>query len=452
MITLEKILSTDLIQDAFVERSGIDRDWGQQVQQYREIADEMIQDGFPLSYTVALVWSPGRIEVLGKHTDYAGGVSLLTALDRGFALVAARNESTIIDIKDVSTGQQIYCAVSDLSIKGGHKWGAYAEILLKRLRLNFGSFSQGCTLYFQSNLPSSAGMSSSSALVISLFLGLRGVYGLHTRESYRTALTSPLEMAEYLGYVENGSTYKTLVGERGVGTKGGSQDHIAILCSKSNTLSLFSFLPARFEGEVDIPVGYCFCIASSGVQATKTSNVLEMYNQSAWLVHEALAWCNRQMGFTCSTLGELTTLVSFEEIETCLQSHAKGEALIDRVRHFQQEVYHIIPYAFEALKEGNLEAFGAYVDRSVAMGDVYLHNQIKETLSLAQFARDLRAVASSPFGAGFGGAVWALVPEDYSPEFLASWQHRYHDAYPSLNGRASFFRAPSGPGGFCLPE
>ena len=59
-------------------------------------------------------------------------------------------------------------------------------------------------------------------------------------------------------------------------------------------------------------------------------------------------------------------------------------------------------------------------------------------------------MASSAFGGGFGGAVWALTREDIADEFLKDWSNRYEKAYPREHGLASFFLSRPGPAALCI--
>jgi galactokinase len=71
---------------------------------------------------------------------------------------------------------------------------------------------------------------------------------------------------------------------------------------------------------------------------------------------------------------------------------------------------------------------------------------VPETIALAGLARRLGAEAASAFGAGFGGAVWALVDEDESQRFLARWRTEYRVAVePATRTRSTFFVSPAGP-------
>ena len=71
--------------------------------------------------------------------------------------------------------------------------------------------------------------------------------------------------------------------------------------------------------------------------------------------------------------------------------------------------------------------------------------QIADTSPLPRMARRLGADAASAFGAGFGGSVWALVPERDAERFCTAWRSAYEGEFPMLASRASFFRSHAGP-------
>jgi galactokinase len=75
-----------------------------------------------------------------------------------------------------------------------------------------------------------------------------------------------------------------------------------------------------------------------------------------------------------------------------------------------------------------------------------LRNQMPETVHLARAARVHGAVAASAFGAGFGGAVWAMVPRADADRFLAAWRADYERAFPARRSRAKWaITRPAGP-------
>jgi galactokinase len=139
----------------------------------------------------------------------------------------------------------------------------------RRVARNFAGDLHGAEIAIASNLPSAAGLSSSSALTIAIFLALDAVNDLHHRDEYLANIRSNEDLAGYLAAVENGQTFGTLIGDRGVGTLGGSQDHTAILCGRAGVLRQFGFCPVKHERDVPLPPDHVFVIAVSGVVAEK---------------------------------------------------------------------------------------------------------------------------------------------------------------------------------------
>src|SRR5215471_21404334 len=86
----------------------------------------------------AMCWFvPGRIEVLGKHTDYAGGRSLLCTAERGFCVAATPRDDSLVRIRAVVRNQDFEFAVSPELIAPSASWGLYAAVVARRLARNF---------------------------------------------------------------------------------------------------------------------------------------------------------------------------------------------------------------------------------------------------------------------------------------------------------------------------
>ena len=138
------------------------------------------------------------------------------------------------------------------------------------------------------------------------------------------------------------------------------------------------------------------------------------------------------------------------KLEEILRVHRGGEFssedLLARWRHFRTESEEIVPAAGDALESGDLVTFGDVVERSQELAEGLLGNQISETIFLAKQARRLGAVAASAFGAGFGGAVWALVQRDRVERFLESWRQSYQSRFPNLAQHSDFFCTEAGEG------
>ncbi|KPK78257.1 MAG: hypothetical protein AMJ79_00130 [Phycisphaerae bacterium SM23_30] len=399
---------------------------------------------------------PGRIEVLGKHTDYAGGRSMVAATEKGFCLVAAPRRDAQLNIRAAATGEKHQFEIHpDLQPKMGH-WSNYPMTVARRVARNFGGELRGADMAFCSDLPAAAGMSSSSAMMVGIYMVLAGVNQLDGRDEYRRNITDEESLAGYLGAIENGQDFGGMAGDKGVGTFGGSEDHTAILCARSGRLSQYRYCPVRFEKYIKVPKGYVFGLASSGVAAEKTGSALEKYNRVSRLASAVTAAWNRATGRDDGHMAAALASgpVAIKQMRNILKGSTAGgfgaEELTRRFEHFCVESEEIIPAAGAALERGDIEAFGGEVDRSQELAEALLGNQVSETIFLARTARELGAASASAFGAGFGGSVWALGAEDEIETILRNWEKRYKQAYPNRAHKARFFISRAGPAAFEL--
>jgi galactokinase len=388
---------------------------------------------------------PGRIEVLGKHTDYAGGRSLLCAAERGFSVLAAARDDAVVTITDVGRGSTAVLESTQSVAEPG--WARYPLTVLRRVRENFPE-TGGADIFLQSDLPSASGMSSSSAMMIAVLLPLVRLYRLDRTPRWSANIQTIEDLAAYAATIENGSGFRELRGERGVGTEGGSEDHTAILCSRAGYVTQYSFCPTRHERSIAVPADLVFVIGVSGIAARKTGNARDDYNRASQRAAQVLHEWRDETGRPDETLA--AALVSAPDAAARLRARlmAKGDGerrLVDRLDHFVEESMVLIPRAGDQLAGGDLGGFGETVSRSQALAERLLGNQVPETIVLARTAREEGALAASAFGAGFGGSVWALVYERAAPAFAVRWQNAYASACPDAAGRAVFFTTRPGP-------
>ena len=398
---------------------------------------------------------PGRIEVLGKHVDYAGGRSLLCAVERGVVIVARPHADRSIVVRDATRREAIFMPLDVRSpTPSGPPWNVYLSAVARRFTRNFGADVLGCDIAIASNLPAAAGVSSSSALVVGLALAVAGISGLDSLHTWRAVLPDKLALAGYLGALENGLTFGPLTGQAGVGTMGGAQDHTAILCSAANKLGQFAWSPVRLERWVPFPDDLVFVIGVSGVIASKIGAVRERYNRAARTVRHLLQLWNAATSRTDATLAE--ALHSATDAPAQLEAIARSgateeftaEHLLARLEQFQEETNINVPLAAEAANSGDWNSFARYVAASQAGAERALENQVPETISLVKVALASGAIAASAFGAGFGGSVWSLVPVAEADSFCARWRAAYEQSAPATASRAQFFTTRPAPPAF----
>lgn len=435
MLTLAELSSPDRLAGRAPELAP------EQAAAFGELAASLVESGRSEADAAHAIVVPGRIEVLGKHTDYAGGRSLTCATEQGLCLVAAGRQDRRVEILDVARAVGAGLALEPDLDAAAAGWERYARTVARRLARDFGGELaqgelRGADIALASDLPAAAGMGSSSALVVGLFQALAAVNGLERRPGYRAEISGPADLAGYLGAVESGRPFGALGSDLGVGTFGGSEDHTAILCSVAGRVGQYSYAPVRPERSIESPASHLFVIAACGVRARKTGPARDAYNRLALAAAAAArAWRRR----TDRPEPDLASILAsgpdaLERLRAAIAAAGGSEftpgELLDRLEHFRQESETLVPQAGDALEDGDLAVFGLVVDRSQHLAGKLLGNQIPETVALAEAARELGAAAASSFGAGFGGAVWALVEESEADEFAGSWLADYLERYP----------------------
>ena len=363
------------------------------------------------------VWFvPGRLEVFGKHTDYAGGRALVAAAPRGFAIAASPRDDATIRVVDACRGESLVLEPVRPSARLAG-WRHYVDTAARRLARNFPGHAFGTDIVLGSDLPPAAGMSSSSALVIAIAEALGRVGAIQRTPEWRLNMHGPLDVAGYYACIENGRSFGTLGGDTGVGTQGGSEDHSAIMNGRAGQVLAFAFVPSRALGAAHVPDGWRFVISTSGVKANKTGRVQDAFNRLSGDAASLLALWNERgtPGGRAVSLGAaLENPVAADTLRSI------AGPLRDRLDHFIREDARILP-AMEAFARGEARELGRLAADSQRDAEILLGNQIPETVSLVKAALASGAFAACSFGAGFGGAAWAQAAREDAERVARTW-------------------------------
>jgi galactokinase len=369
-------------------------------------------------------WVPGRLEVFGKHTDYAGGRTLVCCVPRGFAVIASPRDDRIVRVVDAWRGERHTVELSGApsSYSG---WRQYVEVAAQRLARNFPGRAFGADLVIASDLPRAAGMSSSSALVVAVATALGRIALIQKDPIWRNNIRSTLDVASYYACIENGRSFAMLAGDAGVGTHGGSEDHTAMIEGRAGQVSAFAFVPPRALGSAAVPADWRFVIAPSGVTARKTGEAREPYNHMAAGVARLLDAWNQASPRAVSLAAALASSPSAPTRLRDLADRAAtpdmpADWLRDRLEHFIREDARVSD-ALAAFAGADARRLGDLSAASQRDAEKLLRNQVPATAALAASARQQGAFAACSFGAGFGGAVWALVPAADAGAFATRW-------------------------------
>ena len=394
---------------------------------------------------------PGRIEVVGKHADYAGGRSLVAAAPRGFAVIAAPRSDQRVRVLDARYATEFELAATDRDrVYPG--WTNYVAVVVRRLARNFAGADLGTDIAIASDLPRAAGASSSSALVVGVAHALMARASLAETAAWTAAIRDPLDLAAYLSTIENGRSFRTLAGTDGVGTNGGSQDHTAILAARAEAVTAFDYGQHCRLADALMPTHWRFVIMTSGVHAGKASDAKDRFNHTARVVSAMVAAWNARCAARCGTLAEILSSAPDAEdrlrhvLEHTSQSDVAAADLLRRLSHFLAENARVTD-AVRAFGAADARAMCEIASASQAGADEGLANQVPETRALASAARAAGAFAASSFGAGFGGSVWALVEGDdgEAARVASTWSARYRASCPEILGVDWFVARPAPP-------
>jgi galactokinase len=395
-------------------------------------------------------WIPGRLEVFGKHTDYAGGRTLVGAVPRGFAVLARPRTDGIVHVFDAQRQQQVSVPTASVTADSTPHtgWRRYVEVVARRLARNFPDAPIAADVVIASDLPRASGMSSSSALLIGIASALVRAGSIDERTEWRANISGPLDLAGYYACIENGSSFGSLEGDTGVGTHGGSEDHAAILTGAAAHLSAFAFVPMRPFAAVVVPEQWRFVLTPSGVPAQKAGAAREAYNMLSERTSVLLElWNARAAAERAPSLAAALaspaaradgmTTVSTEAADRLRMLVRRNpiagyspDSLEKRLDHFIREDARVAE-ALDGFRSADAGRLGRLAEGSQRDAEELLGNQIPQTSALARTARDLGAFAACSFGAGFGGSLWTLIERERADEFARHW-HR--DAFPATPG------------------
>lgn len=318
-------------------------------------------------------YGPGRVNLIGEHTDYNDGYVMPFALYRRAVVAGSRRDDGRLLISSLELDDTQEVAVSELAPAHG-TWSAYLEGVVWAL-LDAGHDVGGANLVLSSDVPLGAGLSSSAAIECAVVAAYADLYDLDL---------APMERAKLAQRAEN--TY--------VGAPTGLLDQAAsTLCSEGEGL----FLDCRTLEAATVPLP----LSEQGLEVL----VLDTKTQHSHVDGE-YADRRRSCEQAARELG-VAALRDVDDLEAALLQ-LSDDVLRRRVRHVVSENQRVLD-AFETAVHGNLEALGPLLDASHAsLRDDY--EVTVPTVDLAvEAAREAGALGARMTGGGFGGCIIALV-------------------------------------------
>jgi galactokinase len=361
-------------------------------------------------------FAPGRINLIGEHTDYNGGHVFPCAITYGTYAVARKREDQVIRLYSTNFPEKgiIEFNLNELEYEKEHNWANYPKGMIRYMIEAGYEIPTGFDCAIEGNIPNGAGLSSSAS--IELLTGVL-VNGLFELEIPR------LDLIKLGKKVEN----------EFIGVNSGIMDQFAIGMGKKDAGILLDCQTLSYEYAPIHLDDYKILIMNTNKRRELADS---KYNERRGECEEALAQLQQKLPI--EALGQLSE-AEFDENQYLITN----ETVRKRAKHAVYENVRTIK-ALEELKAGNLEAFGQLINQShVSLRDDYEVTGV-ELDSLVEAAWKQPGVLGARMtGAGFGGCAIAIVENDEVENFIANVGSAYLE---KIGYKAEFYAASIGDG------
>lgn len=331
-------------------------------------------------YPATGVWAaPGRVNLIGEHTDYNGGLCLPVALEQRTLVAVALRSDGVVRVHSRQSDETYTGSVGDIAAG----WAAYPTAVLWSLALE-GLPLGGIDLAVDSSVPVGAGLSSSAALTCSVALA---VNELHDSPFNRDQLVQACIRAE----------------NEGVGAPTGGMDQTIALFAQPSTALLLDCQDGSTE---PIP----FDLHGAGFELIVVDT----------RVKHSLA--DGQYGLRRAQCLDAATALGVDSLREATANQAetvRDPILRARARHVVTEIERTRRVA-ELLRSNRFSDIGELLDNSHASLRDDFEVSCEELDVAVAAARRGGAIGARMTGGGFGGSAIALVPEGSSAEVIAS--------------------------------
>ena len=379
---------------------------------------EQLKSAYEAAYqkpATDIFFSPGRVNLIGEHTDYNGGFVFPCALSFGTYLLMASNNEQKINFRSLNIDAVYSLELTQLTTPLPNKaWANYPLGVIAQFIKRGVSITQGYDILFWGNVPAGAGLSSSAAMEVVTAFAFNELLGTGYD---RTELAKIGQKAEH----EFAGVMCGIMDQ--FASAQGKQDHAIYL--NCDTLA-FDLVPVKLEG-IKVVV----------------SNTHSPHHLDSGAYNDRVRQCQLAVQQISSVrpiknLAELSQ-ADFEQVEHAITD----EVAHRRARHVVGEVQRTKD-AVEALQQGNIELFGKLMTQShISLRDDYEVTGLQLD-SLAEAAWKVEGVLGSRMtGGGFGGCTVSLVRDEAIPTFIEQVGAEYTE---KTGLKADFYIAEIGDG------
>ena len=353
-------------------------------------------------------FSPGRVNLIGEHTDYNGGHVFPCALTLGTYAIARRRDDDKIMLysENVSKAGVITLSKDNIELNGSYGWAAYPIGVVWAFEKQGYGIDSGFEMALYGDIPNGSGLSSSASIEV--------LTGAVLRDLYSFDGVTGVDLAKIGQYSENNFN----------GVKCGIMDQFAVAMGKKDHAIFLDTATLKYEYAPVILKDASIVIVNSNV---KHSLVDSAYNERRSQCAEALS--DLQSVLDIRTLGDIDE-ETFEKNKGAI----KDETVRRRAKHAVYENQRTIR-AVKALSENDIALFGKLMDEShISLRDDY-EVSCEEIDFLVDTAHSVKGVIGSRItGGGFGGCTVNIVKNEALDEFKEKIKKDYLEKYSKEPG------------------
>ncbi|MBC7615417.1 MAG: galactokinase [Pedobacter sp.] len=360
--------------------------------------EQQLIDRFTAQYhqkPVSSYFAPGRVNLIGEHIDYNGGLVMPCAITAGTWLLMAPNNDQVIRFSSVNFEEIGSFNIQHSYQKTGHQWYNYPLGVFHELQ-KFDWMASGLDLLYFGNIPIGSGLSSSASIEVLTAFALNDYFSLgHDK----------LELVKLSKRVENDF----------IGVNSGIMDQFAIAFGETDKAIVLNCDSLKYK-MVECNLGdYILAI----INTNKTRKLEESkYNDRVAECEEALLALQKEI--------KIANLCELTAEKFALHSHLiTDESILKRATHVIKENDRV-HLAAKALNAGELAEFGRLMYASHQSLKELYEVSGKELDAVVDFCHDYEHVIGARMtGAGFGGCAIALLKKGQEEDFAKQLTDNY---------------------------
>lgn len=342
-----------------------------------------------------IFFSPGRVNLIGEHTDYNNGFVMPFAINMGTFIAISQRDDSIVNVYSENLDESATFDIKETKQEMSNTWQNYIKGTINIIKQNHSDNIKGADIYIFSDLPFGAGLSSSASLTTALAYAYNKIYNLNI---------SKLNIAKIAQKVEH----------EYIGTKCGLMDQMACVFSQKNSATMI-------DCRSNIPTNIPFDLDDVSILICDT-NIKHNLAESAYNQRRAI----------CENIAKFNNIVSLRELD--------NQKLEQTKTNFSKEDYNLAKHVFtenqrvnnatKAMESQNWQDLGRLMYQS--------HNSLRDDYKVSCAELDYLVELSQNFdgihgarmtGGGFGGSTVHLLPSKLVQEYSEYLEKNYFEKF-----------------------